>query len=198
MSKPASCDSAVETPLAASGGESSFEDLLTDLAASFINVESEALDDHLQSALRRIVLFLGIDRATIGRFDDASRQWLRTHSWALPGIAPVPSPITEAQLPYLVGRLRSGLATLCSHLADLPPEAAQDQAMLRALDQKSLALFPADRRGPNLGRFVVRYHPCRASLVGRRGTTTAPDLRDLRQRAHAPPKGAGTQARPRG
>ena len=59
--------------MTAAVGDSSFEDLLTDLAASFINVEADALDGHIQSALRRSVLFLGIDRATVGRFDDASR-----------------------------------------------------------------------------------------------------------------------------
>ncbi|AUB83553.1 sigma 54-interacting transcriptional regulator [Candidatus Thiodictyon syntrophicum] len=171
MSNPGACDPDGATSLAAAGGDSRFEDLLTDLAASFINVESEALDGHIQSALRRIVLFLGIDRATIGRFDDESRQWLRTHSWALPGIAAVPSPITEAQLPYLVGRLRSGLVTLCSHLADLPPEAAQDTAMLRALDQKSLALFPLIAEGQTLGGLsfgtISAEHPWPEDVVRR-------------------------------
>ncbi len=171
MNDPGSSDRPAAPAMAAPGGESSFEDLLTDLAASFINVESEALDGHIQSALGRIVLFLGIDRATIGHFDDASRQWLRTHSWALPGIALVPSPITEAQLPYLVGRLRSGVATVCSHLPDLPPEAAQDLATLRRLDQKSLALFPLIAEGQTLGGLsfgtIRTEHPWPAEVVRR-------------------------------
>jgi formate hydrogenlyase transcriptional activator len=157
--------------MTAAVGDSSFEDLLTDLAASFINVESDALDGHIQSALRRIVLFLGIDRATVGRFDDASRQWLRTHSWARSGIAQVPSPITEAQLPYLVGRLRSGIVTVCSHLPDLPSAAAQDKAMLRALDQKSLALFPLIAEGQVMGGLsfgtIHAEHPWPEDLVRR-------------------------------
>jgi len=79
--------------------ETSFEDLLTDLAASFINVEASALDAHIQAALRRIVLFLGLDRCTIGRFDDVRAEWTLTHSWAQEGIAPIPSPLAEAQFP---------------------------------------------------------------------------------------------------
>ena len=59
-----------------------------------------------------------------------------------------------------------GFATLCSHLADLPPEAAQDQAMLRALNnQKSRSALPADRRGPTLGG--LSFGTIRAEHPGR-------------------------------
>ncbi len=112
----------------AAHAETSFEDLLTDLAASFINVEASALDAHIQAALRRIVLFLGLDRCTIGRFDDVRAEWTVTHSWAQEGIAPIPSPLAEAHFPYLVGRLRAELPTIVAErLADLPPEAALDR-----------------------------------------------------------------------
>ncbi len=64
---PASTD-----PARAAGApaETSFEDLVTDLTASFVGVEPEALDDRLLHALRRIVLFLGVDRSTLGRYEE--------------------------------------------------------------------------------------------------------------------------------
>jgi formate hydrogenlyase transcriptional activator len=138
-------------PDCAAHTETSFEDLLTDLAASFINVEASALDAHIQAALRRIVLFLGLDRCTIGRFDDVRAEWTVTHSWAQDGIAPIPSPLAEAHFPYLVGQVRAGLPTLAERLADLPPEASVDRQSLGRLGQKSLAVFPLSADAQVLG-----------------------------------------------
>ncbi|CRI64206.1 Transcriptional regulator, NifA subfamily, Fis family [Thiocapsa sp. KS1] len=135
----------------AAHSETSFEDLLTDLAASFINVEASALDAHIQAALRRIVRFLGLDRCTIGRFDDALAQWTVTHSWAQEGIAPIPSPLAEAHFPYLVARVRAGLPTIAQRLSDLPPEASLDRQSLLRLGQKSLAVFPLSADAQVLG-----------------------------------------------
>ena len=74
-------------------GGSGFEDLLTELAASFVNVEPDALDEHIEDALRSIVLFLGIDRSTLGRLDDQHGEMMLTHSWATEGLEPLPSPM---------------------------------------------------------------------------------------------------------
>ena len=139
------------TPEWASHTETSFEDLLTDLAASFINVEASALDAHIQAALRRIVLFLGLDRCTIGRFDDVQAEWIVTHSWAQDGIARIPSPLAEADFPYLAGQVRAGMPTLAQRLADLPPEASLDRQSLARLGQKSLAVFPLSADAQVLG-----------------------------------------------
>ena len=138
-------------PECAAHTETSFEDLLTDLAASFINVEASGLDDHIQAALRRIVLFLGLDRCTIGRFDDAQAEWIVTHSWAQDGIARIPSPLAEADFPYLAGQVRAGLPTLAQRLAELPPEAWLDRQSLARLGQKSLAVFPLSADAQVLG-----------------------------------------------
>lgn len=85
-------------------GDTHFEDLLTELAASFVHVDPDALDAQIVEALRRIVLFLGIDRSTIGRFDDAQGQLMPTHSWAIPGVEPLPSPLRIKDFPNLVSK----------------------------------------------------------------------------------------------
>mgnify|MGYP001352644956 CR=1 FL=1 len=128
-----------------------FEDLLTELAASFVHVEAEALDGRITDALRRIVLFLGIDRSTLGRFDDEHGQLMATHSWAVPGVEPLPSPIRTSDFPYLSGRMRANEPAVLSHIEDLPVDATTDLASLRGAGLKSVATFPLTAEGRTIG-----------------------------------------------
>ena len=128
-----------------------FEDLLTELAASFVHVEAEALDGRITDALRRIVLFLGIDRSTLGRFDDEHGQLMTTHSWAVPGVEPLPSPMRTSDFPYLSGRMRAGEPAVLSHIEDLPVDATTDLASLRGAGLKSVASFPLTAEGRTIG-----------------------------------------------
>jgi formate hydrogenlyase transcriptional activator len=128
-----------------------FENLLTDLTASFVNVDPQALDDLIVDALRRIVLFLKVDRSTLGRYEPNPGQLTTTHSWALPGIDPVPSPVAESRFPYLAPRMRTGIPVVFNRLGDLPPEAAADAAALGALGLRSMATFPLSATGGSLG-----------------------------------------------
>ena len=131
--------------------DSGFEDLLTSLAASFVNVEPEALDAKIVDALRSIVLFLGIDRSTLGRFDDLQGEMMPTHSWAVEGLAPLPSPMHESHFPYLVARTRAGMPAILERITDLPLEAATDVASLQRIGLKSIAAFPVSAEGRVIG-----------------------------------------------
>jgi transcriptional regulator with GAF, ATPase, and Fis domain len=123
-------------------GDNGFEELLTELTASFVNVDPDVLDDLIVDVLRRMVLFLGVERSTLGTYEQIPGQLTTTHSWALPGIAPVPSPVAESRFPYLAPQIRAGRAVICNRLADLPPEAAPDAKALGALGLRSIATFP--------------------------------------------------------
>jgi transcriptional regulator with GAF, ATPase, and Fis domain len=128
-----------------------FEDLLTELAASFVHVEAEALDGRITDALRRIVLFLGIDRSTLGRFDDEHGQLMTTHSWALPGLEPLPSPMRASDFPYLSDRMHAGEPAVLSQIEDLPVDAATDLASLQEAGLRSVAAFPLIAEGRAIG-----------------------------------------------
>jgi len=119
-----------------------FEDLLTEVAASFVHVEAAALDGRITDALRRIVLFLGIDRSTVGRFDNEHGQLMTTRSWAVPGVEPLPSPMRASDFPYLTGRMHAGDPAVLPRIEDLPAAAAVDLASLRQAGLKSVAAFP--------------------------------------------------------
>jgi formate hydrogenlyase transcriptional activator len=148
-----------------------FEDLLTDLAASFVNVSSKALDGLIEEALRRMVLFLGVDRSTLGRYDKTPGQVVITHSWAVPGIGVVPSPLAESRFPVLAALVRSGRPAIFDRLADLPSDAVMDRESLIALGLRSIATFPLLAGGDILGWLsfgaVRREHAWPAEQVRR-------------------------------
>jgi transcriptional regulator with GAF, ATPase, and Fis domain len=131
--------------------ESGFEDLLANLAASFVNVEAEALDRRIIDALRDIVLFLGIDRSTLGRLDDPPGELMLTHSWAVKGLEPLSAPLLESHFPYLVRRVRANQSVILKRIGDLPPEAATDAATLRELGLQSMAAYPVSAEGKVIG-----------------------------------------------
>jgi transcriptional regulator with GAF, ATPase, and Fis domain len=131
--------------------EARFEDLVADLTASFVDVEPEVLDGLIVDALRRIVLFLGVDRSTLGRYDQSPGQLMLTHSWAVPGLERIPSPLPESHFPYLLPRLRGGHPIIFNQLAELPPEATVDARSLSALGLRSMATFPVAADGQALG-----------------------------------------------
>ena len=132
-------------------GEFGFEDLLTELAASFVNVEPDALDGPLVAALRGIVLFLGIDRGTLGQLDEKHGELMPTHSWAVEGLEPLPSPLRQSDFPSVVQRLKLGEPAILERISSLPPEASIDVASLQRIGLKSMAAFPLTADGRVLG-----------------------------------------------
>jgi len=66
-----------------------FETLLSELSAKLIHVDASGLDAALESALRQVVAFLGMDRGNLDEYIDG-RPGARV-SWAEPGIEKLPS-----------------------------------------------------------------------------------------------------------
>ena len=112
-------------------GGSGFEGLLADLAASFVNVEPEALDGRIIDAFRDIVLFLGIDRSTLGRLDDPNGELILTHSWAVEGAQPSFAGVRVA-FPYFMPQVRSGKPVILEHSTSSPRRRRQTWQPCRA------------------------------------------------------------------
>jgi hypothetical protein len=60
-----------------------FESLVVDLAAGFLNLEPERVDQAIEDRLCHIVEALGLDRSTL--FQRSGDDLVATHSWAVPG-----------------------------------------------------------------------------------------------------------------
>jgi hypothetical protein len=126
-----------------------FEALLNDLAAGFIDLEPERVDQAIEDCLRRIVEALGLDRSTL--FQPSGGDLVATHSWAVPGQEPAPTMLGRADLPWAVERVMTGKSIVFSRVDDLPAEAAIDKAVLQRLGPKSNVTMPLIAGGKIIG-----------------------------------------------
>ncbi len=128
-----------------------FEALLTGLSASFINVGPEMLDANISTALERIVIFLGVDRGTVGQFDLDKGSMNVTHSYAVKGIDPLTPSINQQHVPYLTQQILEGKPFVVSRIDDLSALAATDKKFGKKLGVKSAAAVPLAAGGITLG-----------------------------------------------
>ena len=128
-----------------------FETLLADVSARFVGLPSEALDQEIEDAQRRICETLGLDRSTLTQFDGPNDEARITHSWAIPGHKPSPITPIEQMFPWTLQRIRSGQNIQFTSLDELPSEAATDCESFRRIAQKSNATFPLMVGGKVLG-----------------------------------------------
>ena len=126
-----------------------FESLIIDLAAGFISIDPERVDQAIEDSLRRIVEALGLDRSTL--FQRSGEDLVVTHSWAVPGQDPFPKVWGRADLPWSYMQVMSGEKIVFSRLDDLPEEAAVDKALIQRLGPRSNATMPLVAGGEVLG-----------------------------------------------
>ena len=131
--------------------KNSFESLLIKISASFVNVASEELDVCINSALKSIVLFLGVDRGTVGQFVTAESKMQVTHSFAVEGIDPLPNTVGESDVPALTRQIRKHEPYFFDSLDDLPADAAVDKKFGESMGVKSFAAVPLAIAGTPLG-----------------------------------------------
>ncbi len=127
-----------------------FETLLADLSARFVGLPAEALDREIEEAQRRICETLGLDRSTLGQPGPTGEPQF-THSWAIPGCAPVPRSLPGQQCPWALRQILAGHTIRFSSLDELPPEAAADKDYLRSMGVKSIVSFPLIVGGKAMG-----------------------------------------------
>jgi signal transduction histidine kinase len=122
-----------------------FHRLLSHLSARFGNVAVVALDREIHNALRGIVDFSGVDRATLVEFLAGGRG----RSWA------TDKPMDPERWPWLITRVRGGDEVRMSRIEELPDEAAVDRRNAVALGRISQVAVPLRAGGSVLGAVVL-------------------------------------------
>jgi C4-dicarboxylate-specific signal transduction histidine kinase len=126
-----------------------FETLLAELSAKLIHVPAGGLDVALESALRQMIAFLGMDRGNLDEYiDDA--PGIRV-SCASPGIVELPSILAAEQFPWTAETLRQGGVVRFSRTAELPEQASTDRVSYDRLGTRSHLSIPLRAGGPMLG-----------------------------------------------
>ena len=109
-----------------------FEKLLADLLTTFINLSGDQVDSQIESALRRIVEFLEVDRGGLAEFLVEQRQMVITHSYHKPGVPPQPRTVVAHELPWYAKMIQEGnVFRACRMLDELPPTATAERGLLR-------------------------------------------------------------------
>jgi len=135
-----------------------FETLLSDLSAGLIHVDAGGLDAALESGLRQMVVFLGMDRGNLDEYIEG-RPGVRV-SWAEPDIETLPSILAAGQFPWTAETLRRGGVVRLPRTDALPEEAAADRASYERLGTRSHLSIPLQAGGPMLG--VLSFDSVRA------------------------------------
>ncbi|MBK6806311.1 MAG: GAF domain-containing protein [Betaproteobacteria bacterium] len=119
-----------------------FERLLAELSAGFVNLPTSRVDDAITDALRRIARLLGVDRANLIGFGARSGESTLTHSWTADGFPLAALRPVSRDYPWAMQRLRAGHAIVVARLAELPAEAAVDEASWRRFGVKANLTVP--------------------------------------------------------
>ncbi len=122
-----------------------FEELITSLSTSFIKLAPDEVDAGIRHALAAVGEFTAVDRAYVFLLADHARVLNNTCEWCAPGIEPQQSRlqnIPARELPWLMQQLYQGKDVHVPCVADLPSEAAAEQAILKARDVQSAVVVP--------------------------------------------------------
>jgi signal transduction histidine kinase len=130
------------------------EDLVTTLSTSFINLAPEEMDAAIHHALHAVGEFAGVDRSYLFLADDSLTKADNTHEWCAAGIPPQIDRMKGVRadtFPWIAERLLRLENILIPRVADLPPEAHAEKALLQAQEVQSLILVPMIYGGRPLG-----------------------------------------------
>ena len=119
-----------------------FETLVSEVIAACTTAALDQLDERIRDSLRRIVVFLGVDRGSLWQRGVDSAVLSITHSWQRPD-QPAPPVIADLQsFPYFRRRTEAGAVVCWTSPDDLPPQASAERAALGRLGVRSMAAIP--------------------------------------------------------
>src|SRR5512135_330284 len=144
----------------------SFETLLTNLSARFVNVPAEQVDGEILDAQRRICDCLGLEASALWQNQvENSSVHVLTHLFRPPGGTPAPDRMdAQEYFPWCRQQLLAGNMIIVSSLEKLPPEAARDVESWKYFGAKTSLTFPLSAgRGPIFG--FLSFNDLRAERV---------------------------------
>ena len=143
---------------------SQFEEMLTNVSTRFINVDSNDIDNEINSVLKHIGQFEKVDRTYVFRIDPLRKTMSNTHEWCREGI---PLKMSESQnmpitdFPWYIEQITCD-PLIISNVNQMPESAAKEKILFTKHGIKSIANFPMWVNLELVGfvgfDFVVDYH----------------------------------------
>ena len=132
-----------------------FETFLAELSAHFVTIEAHEVDREIDLGIERLVKFLGVDRGRLWQFSEYQEEFVPTHYWAAPGLAPNPPSPEREQFPWIRSQLLQGKSVAISRPGDIPEEAQIDRDNLLAAGIKSALCTPLAVGGKFMGALTL-------------------------------------------
>jgi transcriptional regulator with GAF, ATPase, and Fis domain len=120
--------------------------LTADIAARFVTVERDAVDDAIVDSLRRLAGVLQLDRVVLWRTGDDQTTLSPSHLWARQGQPALGDHLSPADVPFFTAKLASGEAGWYERIADLSSPADRDVCQRSGLT--SAAVVPLIATSP--------------------------------------------------
>jgi diguanylate cyclase (GGDEF)-like protein/PAS domain S-box-containing protein len=121
------------------------ERLVTNISTSFINRNTEEIEDEINRTLKIIGEFARVDRSYIFRLSTDGTSLCNTHEWNAPGAKSYKEQLCEISceaLSWWMERLNSGETIYLPREATLPQQAREEKEILRSKEVHSLIAVP--------------------------------------------------------
>jgi GAF domain-containing protein len=120
-----------------------FEPLLAELSATFVNLAASQVDSQIESALRRLVVFLGIERGGLAELLPEKLQLVITHSYHIPRVPERTRIVLDEEMPWYTRAVYQGEVLRLRALPyDLPPGAVHERRYCIKVGLKSHLMIP--------------------------------------------------------
>jgi PAS domain S-box-containing protein len=129
----------------------SFEELLSNLSTTFVNLPEEQVEQSMETSLGRIAKFFRIERVTLQELSRGGTEFTRAFSTVTNGRPPAPIIGTLDRFPWWTKRLLRGEVVLVSDLNSPPEEASSEMDYFRKAGMVSVAAVPLSAGGAILG-----------------------------------------------
>ncbi|MCC6609901.1 MAG: response regulator [Burkholderiales bacterium] len=128
-----------------------FERLLSGILAALLSAGRADRDRIIDSSLRDVAQALGAERATLWQRVGEQTQFVDTNRWVAEGVPAPPERMVTQGTQWISTQLLAGRIVSFSRHADLPPQAAPDLPVLRALGIRAGVMVPIAVSGAVVG-----------------------------------------------
>jgi signal transduction histidine kinase len=128
-----------------------FEALVAEISATFAGLPTARVDEHIVECLRRVVIFLGVDRAALWRQTVDGTSLSATHSWTAVGVEPAPAANVLGDFPRFRRLTEQGREISFSHPDDVPAESVPEREFFVRVGIRSFATIPLKIGDRSLG-----------------------------------------------
>ncbi len=133
---------------------SELEKLITSLSTQFINLPPDEIDRGIDQALKTIGQMTGVDRSYIFTLSPDRSQMDNTYEWCAGGIISQRKNVQGLPLdnfPWFANRIKKSEIVYVPQVADMPAEAAIEQALFQSHQIRSLINVPMIYHGALVG-----------------------------------------------